>query len=76
MTEIVNSGTACDAAFPAITAFFNVTGFEYWDNVIANDLDHYGGIAGHPTALTEGRAKGQKVVGLLQKMQAQESVEA
>ncbi len=65
-----------DAAFPAITAFFNITGFEYWDNVIANDLDHYGGVAGHPTALTEGRAKGQKVVGLLQKMQAQENVEA
>jgi len=62
--------------FPLSPLSSTSPGFEYWDNVIANDLDHYGGIAGHPTALTEGRAKGQKVVGLLQKMQAQESVEA
>lgn len=61
-----------DGAFPAITAFFNITGFEYWDNVIANDLDHYGGIEGHPTAIAEGRVKGQKVVSLLQNMQEQE----
>lgn len=65
-----------DAAFPAITAFFNTTGFEYWDNVIANDLDRYGGIAGHPTALAEGRAKGREVVGLLRKLQAAEDAEA
>lgn len=64
-----------DAAFPAITAFFNTTGFEYWDNVIANDLDHYDGIRGHPTALAEGRAKGRKVVDLLRKMQESEERE-
>ena len=28
-----------DAAFPAITAFFNTLGFEYYDNVIANEMD-------------------------------------
>lgn len=61
-----------DAAFPVVTAFFNTTGFEYWDNVIANDLDRYGGIAGHPTALTEAREKGRKVVGLLDSLQEQE----
>lgn len=61
-----------DAAFPAITAFFNATGFEYWDNVIANDLDRYGGIAGHPTALTEAREKGRRVVSLLGSLQEQE----
>jgi multimeric flavodoxin WrbA len=60
-----------DAAFPAITAFFNTTGFEYWDNVIANDMDRYGGITGHPTALAEGREKGRNVVDLLRKMQMQ-----
>jgi len=64
-----------DAAFPAITAFFNTTGFEYWDNVIANDLDRYGGIAGHPTALAEGREKGREVVALLQKTQARGDTE-
>jgi len=61
-----------DAAFPAIVAFFNTTGFEYWDNVIANDMDRYGGIAGHPIALAEAREKGQSVVALLRKMQADE----
>ncbi len=60
-----------DAAFPAITAFFNTTGFEYWDNVIANDLDRYGGIAGHPTALDEAQEKGRRVVGILKRVQVQ-----
>ncbi|WP_332450879.1 flavodoxin family protein [Methanoculleus sp.] len=59
-----------DAAFPAVIAFFNTTGFEYWDNVIANDMDRYGGIAGHPTALLEAREKGRSVVALLREMQA------
>lgn len=61
-----------DAAFPAITAFFNTTGFEYWDNVIANDMDRFGGIAGHPTALAEAREKGRNAVDLLRRMQAPE----
>lgn len=64
-----------DAAFPAITAFFNSTGFEYWDNVISNDMDRYGGITGHPTALAEAREKGRSVVALLRKMQAAEEPE-
>ena len=68
-------GNVFDAAFPAITAFFNTTGFEYWDNVIANDLDRYGGIAGHPTALAAGREKGREVVALIRKMQAREGTE-
>lgn len=64
-----------DAAFPAITAFFNTTGFDYWDNVIANDLDRHGGIVGHPTALAEGREKGREVVRLIQRLQASGQVE-
>jgi multimeric flavodoxin WrbA len=51
-----------DAAFPAITAFFNTIGFEYYDNIIANDMDTYNGIKGHPTALDEARDKGRRVV--------------
>lgn len=62
-----------DAAFPVVTAFFNTTGFEYWDNVIANDLDRYGGIAGHPTALAEARKKGGDVVNLLAGLQDAET---
>lgn len=51
-----------DAAFPAITAFFNTLGIEYYDNIIANDMDTYKGIRGHPTALTEAFGKGEDVV--------------
>ncbi len=51
-----------DAAFPAITAFFNTLGFEYYDNIIANEMDRYHGISGHPTALKEAYDKGVEVV--------------
>ena len=54
-----------DAAFPAITAFFNTMGFEYYDNIIANDMDRWKGIQGHPTALSEAYARGQEVVGVI-----------
>jgi len=57
-----------DAAFPAITAFFNGVGFEYYDNIIANNMDQFKGIKNHPTALREAFEKGQKVVGVLNKL--------
>jgi multimeric flavodoxin WrbA len=57
-----------DAAFPAITAFFNGVGFEYYDNIIANNMDQFKGIKNHPTALREAFEKGQKIVGLLNKL--------
>jgi multimeric flavodoxin WrbA len=60
-----------DAAFPAITAFFNTIGFEYYDNIIANEMDRYNGIRGHPTALTEAHEKGVKVVRGLQKLKGE-----
>lgn len=52
-----------DSAFPMVTAFFNGTGFEYYDNVIANNMDAYGGIRGHPTALAEAEKKGKEAIG-------------
>lgn len=51
-----------DTAYPMVTAFFNGTGFEYYDNIIANNMDEYGGIRGHPTALAEAEEKGEEVV--------------
>lgn len=57
-----------DGAFPVITAIFNTTGFEYYDNVIANDMDRYGGIKKHPAALAEAYDKGQKVVRVLEQL--------
>lgn len=51
-----------DAAFPMMTAFFNTMGFEYYDNLIANNLDAFRGIRGHPTALADARSKGSESV--------------
>jgi len=51
------------SAFPIMTAFFDIMGFEYYDNIIANDLDRWRGINNHPTALPEAGEKGRKVVG-------------
>jgi multimeric flavodoxin WrbA len=59
-----------DGAFPIITALFNTVGFEYYDNIIANDLDRYGGIRQHPTAMNEAFEKGQKVVRILEKIKS------
>lgn len=58
-----------DAAFPAITAFFNTMGFEYYDNIIANDMDRFKGIQGHPTALSQAQARGREVVGVIALME-------
>ncbi len=55
-----------DAAFPAITAFFNTLGFEYYDNIIANEMDRYHGIQGHPTALKEAYEKGIQVIRVIE----------
>lgn len=60
-----------DAAFPQITAFFNTLGFEYFDNIIANDMDRYGGIKQHPTALAEAAEKGRYVVGVIARLQGE-----
>ncbi|MCJ7794621.1 MAG: flavodoxin family protein [Methanoregulaceae archaeon] len=54
-----------DGAFPVITALFNSVGFEYYDNIIANDMDQFGGIRQHPTALSGAYEKGQKVARVL-----------
>lgn len=57
-----------DGAFPMITAFFNGTGFEYYDNIIANNMDTYGGINNHPTAMKDAYNKGQEVVRAIEKL--------
>jgi len=56
------------AAYPVMTAFFNDIGFEYRDNIIANNMDEYKGIKGHPTALTDARKAGASVVAELAKL--------
>jgi len=61
-----------DGAFPILTAFFDITGFEYWDNLIANNMDRYGTIRGHPTALADAREKGRKVVQVIRKARGED----
>jgi len=59
-----------DAAFPAVTAFFNTLGFEYYDNIIANDMDRYGSIHAHPTALAKAAEKGRSVVEAIARLES------
>lgn len=54
-----------DGAFPAVTALFHGTGFDYSDNIIANNMDQYGGIKNHPTALKDAFIKGKEIAELL-----------
>jgi multimeric flavodoxin WrbA len=63
------------SAFPIMTAFFDIMGFEYYDNVIANDMDRYKGIRNHPTALLEAREKGGKVVRVISELKKGDSGE-
>jgi len=60
-----------DGAFPMITAIFNGTGFEYYDNIIANNMDEYKGIKNHPTAMQDAREKGKKVVRVIAREKGQ-----
>jgi multimeric flavodoxin WrbA len=56
------------SAFPMMTAFFDIVGFEYHDNIIANDMDRWKGIRNHPTALSEASEKGGRVVGVVERI--------
>ena len=57
-----------DGAYPSLTALFHDAGFEYYDNIVANNMDEYQGIRNHPTALKEAFEKGQKVVAVIEKL--------
>jgi multimeric flavodoxin WrbA len=64
-----------DGAFPIVNAFFSDMGFEYYDNMIANKMDEYGGIKGHPAALDNAFKKGQKVVRVVKALKKERSSE-
>ncbi|MGA2162657.1 MAG: flavodoxin family protein [Methanoregula sp.] len=65
-----NQTNVFDSAFPAITALFHGTGFDYSDNIVANNMDKYNGIKNHPTALQEAYEKGQQIVRELEKIKS------
>jgi multimeric flavodoxin WrbA len=60
-----------DGAYPSLTALFHDAGFEYYDNIVANNMDEYKGIKNHPVALNEAFQKGKNVVALLEKLNEQ-----
>jgi multimeric flavodoxin WrbA len=57
-----------DGAYPSLTALFHDAGFEYHDNIVANNMDEYKGIRNHPAALKEAFDKGQKTVLLMKEI--------
>jgi len=59
-----------DSAYPAITALFRGTGFDYAENIVANNMDTWNGIKNHPTALKDAYEKGLQVVRDLEKITA------
>jgi len=61
-----NQDRVFDGAYPSLTALFHDAGFEYYDNIVANNMDEYKGIKNHPTALDEAFRKGQQVVAVLE----------
>ncbi len=65
-----NMAHVFDSAFPAITAFFHGTGFDYSENIVANNMDQFNGIKNHPTALKEAYEKGRQVVKDLEKLKS------
>ncbi len=63
-----------DGAFPMMTAIFNGTGFEYYDNIIANNMDEYKGIKNHPSAMKNAVLKGQEVVRVIARLREEAQV--
>jgi len=55
-------------AMPMMTALFNIFGFSYCDNILAKDMDGYGGITQNPDILTTAYQRGNDAVkGILAK---------
>jgi multimeric flavodoxin WrbA len=63
-----------DGAFPMMTAIFNGTGFEYYDNIIANNMDEYKGIKNHPSAMKKAAMKGQEVAHVIARLREEAQV--
>jgi len=66
-----NWGHVFDGAYPSLTALFHDAGFEYYDNIVANNMDEYKGIKNHPTALADAFLRGQNVVAVIEGLKKQ-----
>lgn len=49
-------------AYPMMNALFNILGFTYCADILARNMDGYGGIRGHPTALEDAFQAGFEAV--------------
>jgi multimeric flavodoxin WrbA len=57
-----------DTAFPMMRAVFNIFGFSYCENILASDMDGYGGVTGNPEILERAYQTGyDAVTGILTK---------
>jgi multimeric flavodoxin WrbA len=67
-TAGMNREDVFDTAFPMIQALFNIFGFSYCADILAKDMDGYGGIRGNPEIIDDAyRAGAQAVAGILEK---------
>lgn len=51
-----------DTTYPMMKALFNILGFSHCQNILAANMDGYGDINGHPTALDEAYKAGSDAV--------------
>jgi len=51
-----------DTAFPMLKALFNILGFTHCTGIYARNMDGFGGITGHPTALIDAYRAGTDAV--------------
>ncbi|NLV26532.1 MAG: flavodoxin family protein [Methanomicrobiales archaeon] len=47
-----------DTAFPMLNALYNILGFSHCTDILAGNMDGYGGITGHPSALLDAYQEG------------------
>lgn len=57
-----------DHCYPVVRAFFNGTGFDYCMNIVYDNMDTFGGINGHPTALEDAKKSGSRMVKYIKKL--------
>ena len=56
-------------AYPMMKALFNILGFTYCSDILARNMDGYGGISGHPTVLGDAYSAGyEAVTGIIQEI--------
>jgi multimeric flavodoxin WrbA len=61
-TAGMNREDVFNTAFPMMQAFFNIFGFSYTGNILAQDMDGFGSIEGNPEILTVAHQSGYEAV--------------